>query len=152
MKLFTQRRKGFAVLISLVLFALIMSACGAGGGTSPSGTTAPVNGKGCTKAGILLPETATSARWDGQDRPLLIKDITTALGTGGHVDYDNAQGNDATQLSQAEADLTKGDCILVVAPHDAAASAAIVSKAKAQNVPVIADDRQQRIAVLPGCP
>ena len=32
MKLFTQRRKGFAVLISLALFALIMSACGAGGG------------------------------------------------------------------------------------------------------------------------
>ena len=141
MKLFTQGRKGFAILISLVVFALIMSACGAGGGTNPSAPAAPVNGKGCTKAGILLPETATSARWDGQDRPLLIKDLTTAVGPGGHVDYNNAQGSDATQLSQAEADLTKGDCILVVAPHDAAASAAIVSKAKAQNVPVIAYDR-----------
>src|SRR5713101_65285 len=140
MKLFTQRRKGFAVLISLALFALIMSACGAGGGTSPSAPAAPVNGKGCTKVGILLPETATSARWDGQDRPLLIKDIGAVVGSQ-NVSYDNAQGSDATQLSQAEADLTKGDCILVLAPHDAAAAAAIVAKAKAQNVPVISYDR-----------
>jgi D-xylose transport system substrate-binding protein len=140
MKLFTQRRKGFAVLISLALFALIMSACGAGGGTSPSAPAAPVNGKGCTRVGILLPETASSARWDGQDKPLLTKDIGAIVGSQ-NVDYNNAQGSDATQLSQAEADLTKGDCILVLAPHDAAAAAAIVAKAKAQNVPVISYDR-----------
>jgi len=141
MKLFTQRRKGFAVLISLALFALIMTACGAGGGTTaPSGPAAPVNGKGCTKVGILLPESSTSARWDGQDKPLLIKDLGAVVGSQ-NVSYDNAGGSDATQLSQAEADLTKGDCILVLAPHDAAASAAIVSKAKAQNVPVISYDR-----------
>jgi D-xylose transport system substrate-binding protein len=140
MKLFTQRRKGFAVLISLALFALIVSACGAGGGTTPNAPAAPVNGKGCTKVGILLPETATSARWDGQDRPLLIKDLGAVVGSQ-NVDYANAQGSAPTQQSQAEADLTKGDCILVLAPSDAVASAAIVAKAKAQNVPVIAYDR-----------
>ena len=140
MKLFTQRRKGFAVLISLAMFALIMSACGAGGGTTPSAPAAPVNGKGCTKVGILLPETATSARWDGQDRPLLIKDLGAVVGSQ-NVDYNNAQGSASTQQSQAEADLTKGDCILVLAPSDSVASAAIVAKAKAQNVPVISYDR-----------
>jgi len=140
MKLFTQRRRGFAVLISLAMFALIMSACGAGGGTTPSAPAAPVNGKGCTKVGILLPETATSARWDGQDRPLLIKDLGAVVGSQ-NVDYNNAQGSASTQQSQAEADLTKGDCILVLAPSDSVASAAIVAKAKAQNVPVISYDR-----------
>src|SRR5713226_4150427 len=142
MKLFGQRRKGLTIFISLVLLSLVMAACGAGGGTTPSGgaPAAPVNGKGCTKVGILLPETASSARWDGQDRPLLIKDLGAVVGSQ-NVSYDNAGGSDATQLSQAEADLTKGDCILVLAPHDAAASAAIVSKAKAQNVPVISYDR-----------
>src|SRR5437588_6847720 len=104
MKLFTQRRKGFAVLISLVLFTLIMSACGAGVGSNPSGTAAPVNGKGCTKVGILLPGTASSDRWEKKDHPLLVQDVTTALGTGGHVDYNNAQDSNATQISQAEAD------------------------------------------------
>ncbi len=146
MKLFGQRRKGLTVLISLVLLSLVMAACGAGGGTPPPSSgapssAAPVNGKGCTKVGILLPETASSARWEQQDHPLLVKDITAALGSGGSVDFANAEGNDATQVSQAEADLTKGDCILVVAPHDAAVAATIVAKAKAQQVPVISYDR-----------
>jgi D-xylose transport system substrate-binding protein len=44
-------------------------------------------------------------------------------------------------LSQAEKDLSNGDCILVVAPHDSIAATSIVEKAKAQNVPVIAYDR-----------
>src|SRR5260221_14002430 len=81
MKLFTQRRKGFAVLISLAFLDLIMSACGAGGSTSPTAPAAPVNGKGCTKVGILLPETATTARWDGQDRSRLIKDLVAGGGS-----------------------------------------------------------------------
>jgi D-xylose transport system substrate-binding protein len=140
MKLF--RRKGLTAIIGVMLFSVVLAACGAGGGTTtPSGPAAPVNGKGCTKVGILLPETATSARWDGQDRPLLIKDLTAVVGSGGTVDYNNAQGSASTQQSQAEAALTKGDCILVLAPSDAVASAAIVAKAKAQNVPVIAYDR-----------
>src|SRR5213592_1390335 len=141
MKLFTQRRKGFAVLISLVLFALIMSACGAGGGTSPSGTTAPTNGKGCTKVGILLPETASSARWDSKDKPLLTQKIKAVLPAGATVDYNNAGGDSNVQQSQAQADLTKGDCILILAPHDGAAAATIVASAKAKSVPVVAYDR-----------
>ncbi len=140
MKLF--RRRGLTAIIGVMLFSVVLAACGAGGGTTtaPSGPAAPVNGKGCTKVGILLPETATSARWDGQDRPLLIKDLGAVVGSQ-NVDYNNAQGSASTQQSQAEADLTKGDCILVLAPSDAVASAAIVAKAKAQNVPVIAYDR-----------
>ncbi len=143
MKLFGQRRKGLTIFISLVLLSLVMAACGAGGGTTPSGgaPAAPVNGKGCTKVGILLPETASSARWESEDHPLLVKDLTAVVGSGGSVDYANAEGNDATQVSQAEADLTKGDCILVVAPHDASVAASIVAKAKAMNVPVISYDR-----------
>src|SRR2546425_434799 len=100
MKLFGQRRKGLTIFISLVLLSLVMAACGAGGGTTPSGgAAAPVNGKGCTKVGILLPETASSARWESEDHPLLVKDLTAVVGSGGSVDYANAEGNDATQVS-----------------------------------------------------
>ncbi|HJT58413.1 MAG TPA: substrate-binding domain-containing protein, partial [Ktedonobacteraceae bacterium] len=42
---------------------------------------------------------------------------------------------------QAQADLTKGDCILVVAPSDSVQAAAIVTAAKQKSVPVIAYDR-----------
>jgi D-xylose transport system substrate-binding protein len=141
MKLFGRTGRKFSLLACSVLLALTLVACGsANGGTTTGTTTGPSNGKNCKKVGILLPETATSARWDGNDRPLLEKDIPAAL-PGATYDYNNAQGSADTQLSQAEADLTKGDCILVVAPVDATASAQIVAKAKAQGVPVIAYDR-----------
>ena len=144
MKLFGQRRKGLTIFISLVLLSLVMAACGGSSSaptsSAPAAPAAPVNGKGCTKVGILLPETATSARWDGVDRPDLLKDIPQLL-SGATVDYNNAQGSADTQQTQAQADLTKGDCILVLAPSDSIKAAAIVSAAKAKNVPVISYDR-----------
>ncbi|MDQ6662052.1 MAG: substrate-binding domain-containing protein [Chloroflexota bacterium] len=138
MELFSAKRKPFAVLISILLLSLLATACGSASDTG-STTSAPVNGKGCTKVGVLLPETASSARWESKDRPLLDAAITSAIGT--HPDIVNAEGDPTKQQSQAEADLTKGDCILVVGASDSAAAAAIVEKAKAKNVPVIAYDR-----------
>ena len=127
-------RLGFTLLMGLALVGV--AACG----TSTSTATTPVNGKGCTKVGVLLPETNSSPRWEAYDHPLIVKAIQNDL-PGVHVDYDNANGSSATQQSQAEADLSKGDCILVVAAHDSAAAAAIVASAKQQQVPVIAYDR-----------
>jgi D-xylose transport system substrate-binding protein len=144
MKLFGRTSRKMSVLACSLFLTLMLVACGSANNTSSaSGTPAASggsNGKGCKKIGVLLPETATSARWDGNDRPQLEQQIPAAL-PGATVDYNNAQGSADTQLSQAEADLTKGDCILVVAPVDSVASAQIVSKAKAQGVPVIAYDR-----------
>lgn len=141
MKLFGRTGRAFPFAACFLVLMLLLTACGsANGGQTGTTTTAPKNGKGCTKIGVLLPETATSARWDNNDRPELIKQIPQQL-PGATVDYNNAEGNADTQLTQAEGDLTKGDCILVVAPVDSVASAQIVAKAKAQGVPVIAYDR-----------
>jgi D-xylose transport system substrate-binding protein len=143
MKLFGRASHKMLLTACSVILALTLVACGSanGGGTGSSSTpTGPSNGKGCKKVGVLLPETATSARWDNNDRPLLQQGIPAAL-PGATVDYNNAEGNADTQLSQAEADLTKGDCILVVGAVDSVAAAQIVAKAKAQGVPVIAYDR-----------
>jgi D-xylose transport system substrate-binding protein len=124
------------VLLIGVLAVTVLAACG----STTSGGGAVVNGKNCTKVGVLLPESNSSPRWESYDHPLLVAAIKAAL-PGVTVDYNNANGDAGTQQSQAEADLTKGDCILVVAPHDSSAAAAIVTSAKAQNVPVIAYDR-----------
>src|SRR5450755_105913 len=150
MKLFSKTRASFTLFSGLLLLTMILASCGSAnsgsssssssGTPASSGSSAATNGKGCTKIGVLLPETATSARWDGQDRPELITRIKAAV-PGATVDYANAQGDAATQQNQADQALTKGDCILVVAPKDSAAAAAIVTKAKASNVPVIAYDR-----------
>jgi D-xylose transport system substrate-binding protein len=140
MKLFSQGRRILTMMAGILVFSLLLAACG--GTTTTTGTpaTSVTNGKNCKKIGVLLPETATSARWDGKDRPLLQADIPQVL-PGATVDYANAQGSADTQQTQAQAALTKGDCILVLAPFDSIKAAAIVSAAKAQGVPVISYDR-----------
>jgi D-xylose transport system substrate-binding protein len=142
MKLFGGRNKTLTSIFGTLLLTLVLVACGSANTGSSGGSSSSAggaNGKGCTKVGILLPETATSFRWDAVDRPDLIKDIQAV--TGKTPDYANAQGNADQQLTQAQADLTRGDCILVVAPSDATKAAQIVAAAKAQNVPVISYDR-----------
>ena len=132
-------------LFTGILLLTLLAACGSannGGNTGSNGGSnggTANKGKGCTHVGILLPETASSARWDGVDRPGLIKQIQAVTGVA--PDYANAGGNQDTQQTQAEADLTKGDCILVVAANDGVKAASIVASAKAQGVPVIAYDR-----------
>lgn len=144
--LFTLQRRPFAAIVSVLLLSMVLAACGssAGSGTGTGGGTTTAadgnNGKGCMKIGVLLPDTASSARWDSKDRPDLINGIQKAL-PGSTVDYSNANGSAPTQQNQAEQDLTKGDCILVVAAQDSAAASAIVQSAKKQGVPVIAYDR-----------
>jgi D-xylose transport system substrate-binding protein len=147
MKLFN-RNKSFHAFFGIVLISMLLVACGnssnppAANPTSATGgqTAAGTNGKGCTKIGVLLPETASSARWDSKDKPLLTQKIQAAI-PGATVDYANAGGDSNLQQNQADAALTKGDCILVLAAHDSDAAATIVTKAKQQGVPVIAYDR-----------
>jgi D-xylose transport system substrate-binding protein len=144
MKLFSQTHRAFTTLAGIVILTTILAACGSantGNGSAPPASSGPVNGKGCTKVGVLLPESASSDRWENKDKPLLTQGIKAVLPSGATVDYNNAQGSDDTQINQANADLTKGDCILVVAAHDGKIAASIVAKAKAQQVPVIAYDR-----------
>ncbi len=91
-------------MLSLVFISIVVVACGNSGST---GTTTLTNGKGCTKIGLLLPDTSTSARWESKDRPLLTQKIQAAL-PGAIVDYNNAEGDSAAQQAQVEADLAKG--------------------------------------------
>lgn len=143
----TRKVQPFAILLSVIAAILILAGCGSSptttGGSTPTSSTGGSGGnggKGCTKIGVLLPETSSSPRWEAYDHPLLLQSIKSAL-PNATVDYNNAGGSSSVQQSQAEADLTHGDCILVVGAHDSAAAAAIVASAKRQNVPVIAYDR-----------
>src|SRR5438552_13418115 len=143
MKLFGQGRRMFTMMAGILVFSMLLAACGSANTGSSSGTPSTstgTNGKGCKKIGVLLPETATSERWDHKDRPLLQADIPQVL-SGATVDFNNAQGNADVQQTQAQADLTNGDCILVLAPFDSVKAAAIVAAAKAKGVPVISYDR-----------
>jgi D-xylose transport system substrate-binding protein len=152
----------FAVLAVIVVVASSLGVLGAAGsgplaslfhqgtgapgsgtpGTGTPGTTgAVVNGRNCTKVGVLLPEMASSPRWEAYDHPLLVQQLEQQGFSANNIDYANANSDASVQQQQAEADLTRGDCILIVAPHDSGLAASIVTAAKQQNVPVIAYDR-----------
>ena len=148
MKLFNHRGRWSAV-VGILLFSMVLAACGSANTGSSSGSSSSSSGsssasttpgKGCKKVGVLLPETASSARWDSKDKPALTADIAAAI-PGAQVLYNNASGDPDQQQTQAEADISNGACILVVAPADSQKSAAIVAKAKVKNIPVIAYDR-----------
>src|SRR4051812_29570247 len=50
----------------LVVITLLVAACGNDSGSNSGGS-----GKGSGKAGVILPDAATSPRWEANDRPLL---------------------------------------------------------------------------------
>src|SRR5260370_8515497 len=96
MNLFTQMRRKFAMTVGTIIFCLLLVACGSSNtGSTGSPTTGGNNGKGCKKVGVLLPETATSARWDSKDRPLLEQDIPQRLSRA-TFDSTHAQRNSST--------------------------------------------------------
>ncbi len=126
--------------LSAVLGSLLVAGVLAGCGGSSSSAAAIVDGKGCKHIAFLLPESDTAARWEAADRPDVVAAIKADL-PGATVDAVNAQKVVATQQTQADTALSQGACILVVAPVDSTAAAAIVTKAAAKKVPVIAYDR-----------
>ena len=95
---------------------------------------------------FLLPENVTP-RWEAADAPLF-KQALQKLVPGVQVDVLNALNDPSKQLSQAEAELTKGAKVIVIAAVDQKAAAVIVNDAKKQNVPVIAYDRLIRDSPL----
>jgi D-xylose transport system substrate-binding protein len=113
---------------ALAAVALIAAGCGGGGG-----------GGGGKKIALLLPENKT-ARYEAQDRPLFEKKVK-ALCDNCSIIYSNAEQDASKQQSQAEAALTQGADVLVLDAVDAASAASIVTKAKAQKVPVVSYDR-----------
>jgi D-xylose transport system substrate-binding protein len=134
----TRARITTAAVVGLGLLGTVLAGCTSGGSSTASGPYSAA--KGCQKVGFLLPESASSKRWEGDDHPDMIAAIKQYM-PNAQLTVTNAEGSDPTQLSQAEADLSKGDCILIVAPHDSTAAAQIVEKALAQHVPVISYDR-----------
>jgi D-xylose transport system substrate-binding protein len=54
---------------------------------------------------------------------------------------DNAQGNDATELAQAQADITQGAKVLVMAPNDSTVGTQIQALAQSKGVKLISYDR-----------
>ena len=91
--------------------------------------------------GVVLPDTTSSTRWVDFDAPYLKQAFTAAGYTPAEFRIDNAQGSDATQLSDATADINLGAKILIVCPLDGPTGVAVAKLAEQKGVTLIAYDR-----------
>jgi len=96
-------------------------------------------GKG--NVAVLLPDTVSSARYTEFDAPYLTQALAAAGLTASQYSVQNAQGSDATELSQAQAAITKGASVLIMDPFDPGVGAQIESYANAHGAKVIDYDR-----------
>ena len=117
--------------------ALALAACGQNA-AAPSGPAESSSPSGGVKFGVILPETASSARWEGFDKPLL----TEAMRAQGlDADIQNALGDEQKFSTLADQMISSGVKVLVIASISSESGAAVAQKAKAQGIPVIDYDR-----------
>jgi D-xylose transport system substrate-binding protein len=89
----------------------------------------------------ILPDTVSSARYTEFDAPYLQQALALAGLSPSQFSVQNAQGSDATELSDAQAAITKGASVLIMDPLDSGVGAQIESYAKSHGVKVIDYDR-----------
>jgi D-xylose transport system substrate-binding protein len=130
------------VVALLFVFALAAVAAGCGGddeSASGTGTAAGTGGGACDKPiWVLLPDSASSPRWESDDRPYFDKAFTDA---GIEHTIVNAEGDAATQQSQAEQAIAAGAGVIVLTSIDTGSGGTIIDLAKESDVQVIEYDR-----------
>jgi D-xylose transport system substrate-binding protein len=134
------------IIGALAAFAatgLLLAACGgsdSGGDSSSSAadssaTQVPPTGG---KVGVILPDAASSARWETADRPFLEQAFNAA---GVEYDIQNANGDKAKFATIADQMLNSGVQVLMLVNLDSPSAAAVIKKANDQGVPTIDYDR-----------
>ncbi|MEH0973073.1 substrate-binding domain-containing protein [Micromonospora sp. CPCC 205546] len=127
-------RKGFLTFAAVGLLATGgLTACG-----DDSGSEAGGSAEKKPKIGVILPDSKSSARWEGADR----KFLTEAFEAAG-VDYDiqNAQGDKTAFQTIADQMITNGVTALMIVNLDSGTGKAVLDKAKSQGVATIDYDR-----------
>jgi D-xylose transport system substrate-binding protein len=97
------------------------------------------SGKGMV--GVILPDTTSSTRYVNFDAPYLTKAFQSAGYAASDFKIDNAQGNDATELADAQSDITLGATVLVFDPLDSTVGNQIQAYAESHGVKTISYDR-----------
>jgi D-xylose transport system substrate-binding protein len=87
---------------------------------------------------VILPETESSARWEGFDKPLLEEAMRAE---GLDADIQNALGDEQKFSTLADSMIASGVKVLVIASISSESGSAVAAKAKAQGIPTIDYDR-----------
>ena len=133
------------ILVALVLGLLAFTAAGCGGdddeGDGGEAATGAGDGEAAGGEGsiwVLLPDSATSPRWESDDRRFFEQAFTEA-----GVDFNivNAEGDAAQQQSQAEQAIADGASVIVLVSIDTGSGATIIDQAQEEGVQVVEYDR-----------
>lgn len=125
-------KKSSLISIAVVAGAAAMALVGC---SSP--TTGSTGGAANKLACVILPDSASSPRWETLDRPAIQQGLQAA---GFQSDIENAQGDTSKYATLGDQELAKGCGVMLLVDYNGAA-AAVAAKAKAQGIPVIAYDR-----------
>src|SRR5690606_13923166 len=90
---------------------------------------------------VLLPDSASSSRWESDDRRFFEEAFQAAGLTPDDYQILNAEGDASTQQAQAEQAITNGATVLLLVNLDSGSGATIIDNAKSQGVAVIDYDR-----------
>ncbi len=129
-----------SLLASGVGLALALTGCGANqdngdGGNEDGGSS---GGEGGIKVGVILPETASSARWEGFDKPMLEEALKAE---GLDPDIQNAQGDVNKFTTLADGMINSGVKVLIIASINSEVGGTVAQKAQEQGIPTIDYDR-----------
>ena len=136
-----RRRLQLALLAFVLALAAVAAGCGGDdeGTTGAAGTGTAASGGACDKEiWVLLPDSASSPRWESDDRPYFDKAFNDA---GAKHTIVNAEGDAATQQSQAEQAIAADAGVIVLTSIDTGSGGAIIDSAKEAGVDVIEYDR-----------
>jgi D-xylose transport system substrate-binding protein len=138
------RHRAWLLVIAGLVAALALVAAGCGGDddegeATDTGGGEAAGGGGCDKPiWVLLPDSASSPRWETDDRPYFDKAFTDA---GVEHTIVNAENSAETQQSQAEQAIADGAGVIVLVSLDTGSGGAIIDSAKDAGVQVIEYDR-----------
>ncbi|MGI9601436.1 MAG: sugar ABC transporter substrate-binding protein [Acidimicrobiales bacterium] len=153
------------LIAMLAIFGLVAAACGSdddegdssdgtettegadGGDEAADGGDESADGGDTAAAGegsiwVLLPDSATSDRWEKDDRRFFTEGFEAAgLAEGTDFSIVNAEGDAAAQISQAEQAIGDGASVIVLTSNDSGSGATVIDLAREAGVAVVEYDR-----------
>jgi D-xylose transport system substrate-binding protein len=134
------KKRTWRVFATLAVLGLIAAACGDDDDDGGQAATDGDGGEG--SIWVLLPDTASSDRWEQEDAPYFTEAFEAAgLSQGDDFTIVNAEGDAATQQSQAEQAIADGASVIVLTSLDTGSGATIIDQAQDEGVQVVEYDR-----------
>lgn len=135
-------RRPMAAIAGFAALSLVLTACSSSDDSADDSAGAPATDEAVEatggSVGVILPDAASSARWETDDRPLL-EDAFEAAGV--EADIQNANGDVAQFQTIAEGMITAGVDVMLIVNLDSESGSAVISKANDAGIPVIDYDR-----------